>query len=131
MPLVVKDVANHGQWWQHKGIWGVVISMVEEEEVGAIILVCQVPIHPGVDDGGKRSSMTPVGLRGSQHQAGEGGGGGAREGAGDNNNGYRKGGGGGGDGGGGGHGGGGGGEGEEVCLAVHNIVISIININNN
>jgi hypothetical protein len=34
-------------------------------------------IHPGVDDGGKRSGMMLVGLLDSQHQAGEGGGGGA------------------------------------------------------
>ncbi len=54
-----------------------VIRMVEEEEVSAIVPVCQVPIHPGVDDRGKRSGVTLVGLRGSQRQAGEGGGGGA------------------------------------------------------
>jgi hypothetical protein len=46
------------------------------EEVGAVVLVCQVLNHPGVDDGGKRSGVTSVGLRGSQRQAGEGGGGG-------------------------------------------------------
>jgi hypothetical protein len=43
----------------------------------AVVLVCQVPIHPGVDDGGKRRGVTLVGLRGSQRQAGKGGGGGA------------------------------------------------------
>ncbi len=53
-----------------------VIRMVEEEEVSAIVLVCQVPIHPGLDDGGKRSGVILVGLHGSQRQAGEGGGGG-------------------------------------------------------
>jgi hypothetical protein len=47
------------------------------EEVGAVVLVRQVPNHPGVDDGGKRSGVTLVGLCGSQRQAGEGGGGGA------------------------------------------------------
>ncbi len=76
-PLVVVDVADRGQWWQHKGVRGVVIRMVEEEEVGAVVLVCKVPIHPGADDGGKRSGVASVGLRGSQRQAEEGGGGGA------------------------------------------------------
>jgi hypothetical protein len=50
---------------------------VEEEEFGAVVLVGQVLSHPGVDDGGKRSGVTSVGLCGSQHQVGEGGGGGA------------------------------------------------------
>jgi hypothetical protein len=27
--------------------------MVEEEEVSAVVLICQVLIHPGVDDGGR------------------------------------------------------------------------------
>ncbi len=53
-----------------------VIRLVEEEEVRAVVLVRQVPIHPGVDEGRKRVSLTLVGLLGSQHQAGEGGGGG-------------------------------------------------------
>jgi hypothetical protein len=53
--------------------------MVEEEEVSAVVLVCQAPIHPGVgvDEGGKRSGVALVGLHGSQRQAEEGGGGGA------------------------------------------------------
>ncbi len=46
--------------------------MVEEDEVGAIALVRQVPILPGVDDERKRSGVTLVGLCGCQHQAGEG-----------------------------------------------------------
>ncbi len=54
-----------------------VIGVVEEEEVSAVVLVCQVPIHPEVEDGGKRSGVTLAGLIGSQRQAGEGGGGGA------------------------------------------------------
>ncbi len=54
-----------------------VICMVVEEEVSAIVLLCQVQIHSRVDNGGKRSGVTLVGLRGSQRQAGEGGGGGA------------------------------------------------------
>jgi hypothetical protein len=77
MPLVVVDVADHGQRRRHEGVWGVVVRVVEEEEVGAIVLVRQVPIHPGVDDGGKRRGVTLVGLCGSQRQAGGGGGGGA------------------------------------------------------
>jgi hypothetical protein len=35
--------------------------MVEEEEISTIVLICQVLIHPRVDDGGKRSGMTLVG----------------------------------------------------------------------
>jgi hypothetical protein len=48
------------------------VRVVEEDEVGAVALVRQVLILPGVDDGGKRSSLTLVGLRGCQRQAGEG-----------------------------------------------------------
>ncbi len=76
-PLIVVNVANRGRRRRHEGIGGVVVRVVEEEEVGAVVLVGQVPIHPGVDDGGKRSSMTLVELGGRQCQAGEGGGGGA------------------------------------------------------
>jgi hypothetical protein len=64
MPLVITNVANGGRKWQHKGVWGMVVRMVEEEEVGAVALVCQVPIYPGVDNGGKRSSVMLVGLHG-------------------------------------------------------------------
>ncbi len=46
--------------------------MVEEDEVGAVALVRQVPILLGVDNGGWRSGVTSVGLRGCQRQAGEG-----------------------------------------------------------
>ncbi len=46
-----------------QGRSGVFIRMVEEEEVSAVVLVRQVPIHPQVDDGGKRSGVTSVGLR--------------------------------------------------------------------
>ncbi len=48
-----------------------VIHMVENEEVSAVALVRQIPVQPGVDDGGKRNGMTLVGLLGSQCQAGE------------------------------------------------------------
>ncbi len=68
-PLIIVDVADRGQWRRHEGVRGVVICMVEKEEVGAVVLVHQVPIHPGVDDGGKRSGVALVGLRGSQRQA--------------------------------------------------------------
>ncbi len=54
-----------------------VICVVEEEEVGTVVLIRQVPIHPGEEDGGKGRGVMLVGLRGSQRQAGEGGGGGA------------------------------------------------------
>ncbi len=54
-----------------------VVRVVEEEEVHAVVLICQVLIQLGVDNGGKRSSLTLVGLRGRQRQAREGGGGGA------------------------------------------------------
>ncbi len=77
MPLVVGDVSDRGRRQRHKGIWGVGILVVEEDKVGAIALICQVPIHPGVNDGGKRSGLTLVKLRGSRCQAGEEGGGGA------------------------------------------------------
>jgi hypothetical protein len=46
---------------QHEGIRGVVICMVKEEEVCAIVLICLVPIQPGVYDGGKRSGVMLVG----------------------------------------------------------------------
>ncbi len=50
-------------WWRRK--------------VRAVVLIRQVLIQPGVDDGGKRSGMMLVGLCGRHRQAGEGGGGGA------------------------------------------------------
>ncbi len=37
----------------------------------AVVLIRQVLIQPGVDDGGKRSGVTWVGLRGRKRQAGE------------------------------------------------------------
>jgi hypothetical protein len=77
MLLVIVNVPNRGQRRRHRGVWGVVILVVEEEEVSAVVLVCQVLIQLGVDDGGKRSSVRLVGLLGSQRQAREGGGGGA------------------------------------------------------
>ncbi len=60
---------------RHEGVWGMVVHVVEEEEVRAVVLIRQVLIQLGVDDGGKRSSVILVGLRGRQCQAGEGGGG--------------------------------------------------------
>jgi hypothetical protein len=77
MPLIVVNVSERGQRQWHEGIRSVGVRVVEEDEVGAVALVCQVPIHPGVDNGGKRSGVTLVGLRGSQRQAGKGGEGGA------------------------------------------------------
>jgi hypothetical protein len=58
-----------------QGGGGVAVRVVEEEEVCATVLICQVLIQLRVGDGGKRSSMMLVGLRGRQRQAGEGGGG--------------------------------------------------------
>jgi hypothetical protein len=55
----------------------VVVRVVEEEEVHAVVLIRQVLIQLGVDDGGKRSSVMLMGLRGRLCQDGEGGGGGA------------------------------------------------------
>ncbi len=77
MSLVVIDVSDRGRQRRHGGIRGVGVRVVEEDEVGTIAIVHQVPIHPGVDNGGKRSSMMLVGLGGSQRQAEEGGGEGA------------------------------------------------------
>ncbi len=51
-----------------------VVPAVEEKEVRIIVLGHQVPIQPGVDVEGRRSSVMLVGLRGQQRQAGEGGG---------------------------------------------------------
>ncbi len=76
-PLVVVNVSDRGRRRWHKGVRGVGVRVVEEDEVGAVALVRQVPIHPGVGDGGKMSGVTSVGLRGCQRQAGIGGGGGA------------------------------------------------------
>jgi hypothetical protein len=42
-----------------------------------VVFICQVLIQSGVDNWGKRSGVTLVGLGGRQCQAGEGGGGGA------------------------------------------------------
>ncbi len=52
---------------------GVVVRVVDEEEFGAVVLIRQVPIHPRVDDGGKRSGVMLVGLLGIRRKAGEGG----------------------------------------------------------
>ncbi len=73
-PLVIDNVVDHCQWCQHEGVRGIVVRAVKEEEVRAIVLHHQVLIQPRVDDGGRRSGTTLVGLRGRQHQAGEGGG---------------------------------------------------------
>ncbi len=54
------NVTNHGQWQRHKGVWGVVKHVVEEEEGCTVVLICQVLTRPGVDNGGKRSSVTLV-----------------------------------------------------------------------
>jgi hypothetical protein len=78
MPLVgVVDNANLGQWWRHEGVRGMVLCVVEEEEVRTVVLMRQILIQLGVDDGWKRSSVAFVGLRNRQRQAEEGGGGGA------------------------------------------------------
>jgi hypothetical protein len=41
---------------RHEGVWGVVVRVVEEEEIHAVALIRQVLIQLGVDNGGKRSS---------------------------------------------------------------------------
>ncbi len=76
-PLIVNDVVDRGQRQRHKGVRGVVVRAVKEEEVRAVVLGRQVSNQPGVDNRGKRSNAMLVGLRGQQHQAGEGGGVGA------------------------------------------------------
>ncbi len=76
MPLVVVNVAIRGKQRRHKDLRGMVVCLVKEEEVCAVVLICQVLIQPGVDNGGKRSSVMLMGLCGRQRQAGEGGGGG-------------------------------------------------------
>ncbi len=73
----VVNIVDRGQWRWHEGTRGVVVRAMEEEEVCTVVLSHQVPIQPGVDDGGRRSGATLVGLHSRQHQAGEGGGGGA------------------------------------------------------
>ncbi len=78
MPLVdVVDVAGRGRQRRHEGIWGLVICMVEEEEIHTVVFDCHVTIQPGVDNGGKRSGATLVRSGGRHRQAGEGGGRGA------------------------------------------------------
>ncbi len=54
-PLVIVDVTDRGQPRRHEGVWSVVVRVVEEEEVGTVVHVHQVSIHPRVDGGGKRS----------------------------------------------------------------------------
>ncbi len=71
MLLLIVNVADRGRRQLHKGIWDVVVHMVEEEEVGAVVLVCQIPIHPRVDDWGKRSGVMLVGLPGSHTRLGK------------------------------------------------------------
>ncbi len=48
--------------WSHVG-W--------RRKFRAVVLICQVLIQPGVDDGGKRSGVMSVGLRGRKRQAGD------------------------------------------------------------
>ncbi len=49
-----------------------VVCLVEEEEVRGVVLLYRVQIQPGVDDGGKRSGVTLVGLHGRLRHSGEG-----------------------------------------------------------
>jgi hypothetical protein len=78
MPLInINNVVDRGGWRRHKGIWGMVVRVMEEEEVLTVVFNHQVTIQPRVDDRGRRSGATLVRLRGRQRQAGEGGGGGA------------------------------------------------------
>jgi hypothetical protein len=87
--------------------------MGEEEEVLPSVLICQVLIQPGVDDGGKRSGMRLVGYVPDNLRLGKEEEEALRlDGHNDNNDGYR-----GGGGGGGGKGGGGGGKKERVNFA--------------
>ncbi len=60
-PLVVINVANHGRRQRLESVWGMVVHVGEEEEVHAPVLIHQVLIQLGVDEGGKRSSVTLVG----------------------------------------------------------------------
>ncbi len=73
--LVFLRMLSRLQSARHEGVWGMVVCMVEEEKVRAVVLIRQVLIQLGVDNGGKRSSMTLVGLHCRQCQTGEGGGG--------------------------------------------------------
>jgi hypothetical protein len=86
MPLVVVNVANRNDGGGTRA-FGACSYAGWRRKVCAIVLICQVLIQPGVDDGGKRSGVTLVGLCDRQRQAGEGGGGG--KGDGNNDDGYR------------------------------------------
>ncbi len=58
MPPVVVNVANQGQRWRHGGM---VVQVVEEEEVRAVVLIRQVLIQPRVDDGENRIGVKLLG----------------------------------------------------------------------
>ncbi len=72
---VLPDASCHRRCHQPRstvaaqGLRGVIVRVVEEEGVGTIVLIFRVLIHPGMDDGGKRSGVALVRLRGSHHQA--------------------------------------------------------------
>jgi hypothetical protein len=51
--------------------FGVLLYAGWRRKFRAVVLFCQILIQPGVYDGGKRSGVTSVGLRGRKCQAGE------------------------------------------------------------
>ncbi len=64
----MSPTAVNGSGTRAFGVWS---YMGWRRKFRAVVIICQVLIQSGVDDGGKRSGVTLVGLRGRKRQAGE------------------------------------------------------------